>query len=180
MKLFISGGAKNGKSMFAQQWAKKLSVEGHLWYLATMEPHDKEDLARIARHRNERDGWGFETVEWGRNLLSHREEIDLEGVYLMDSVTALLTNEMFGTMDGTYNASAVENVMEGLLALMEKASSVVLVSDNIFSDAVFYDDYTENFRKGLAQIDRRLVEVCDTVVEFSCGCPIFYKGGELL
>lgn len=47
MKVLISGGAKNGKSMFAQEIAKKLSKEGHLWYLATMEPHDDEDDARV-------------------------------------------------------------------------------------------------------------------------------------
>ena len=46
MKIFISGGAKNGKSMFAQTCAKRLANENHLWYLATMEPHDGEDDAR--------------------------------------------------------------------------------------------------------------------------------------
>ena len=56
MKIYISGGAKNGKSMFAQEIAKKLSSEGHLWYLATMEPRDNEDDARVLRHRKERAG----------------------------------------------------------------------------------------------------------------------------
>lgn len=180
MKIFISGGAKNGKSMFAQQLAKKLSSPDHLWYLATMEPHDEEDWARIARHCKERDGWGFKTVEWGRNLLSHQEEMDSKGVYLVDSVTALLTNEMFGTMDGHYNAHAVEDVSQGLLALLKRADSVILVSDNIFADATTYDKMTEDFRKGLARIDRCLAEECDVVLEFSCGCPIFYKGEKLL
>ena len=76
MKIYISGGAKNGKSMFAQEIAKKLSSEGHLWYLATMEPRDNEDDARVLRHRKERAGWGFKTAEWGRNIASHSEEFD--------------------------------------------------------------------------------------------------------
>ena len=37
-------------------------------YWATMEPVDGEDRARIARHLDERAGWGFSTVECGRAL----------------------------------------------------------------------------------------------------------------
>ena len=35
-----------------------------------MIPHDHEDLARIRRHREERAGWGFETLECGRDILA--------------------------------------------------------------------------------------------------------------
>ena len=108
MKIFISGGSKNGKSMFAQTCAKKLAKENHLWYLATMEPHDGEDNARIARHRNERAGWGFDTVEWGRDIGKHLPETDRMGTYLVDSVTALLTNEMFGDMNGSTDYAAAD------------------------------------------------------------------------
>ncbi len=181
MKIYISGGAKNGKSMFAQETAKKLAKEGHLWYLATMEPHDEEDLARIARHRDERAGWGFKTAEWGRNLALYCEEIDCKGTYLVDSVTALLTNEMFsGAMSGGINYEAPAKVAEDLLAFAEKAENVVFVSDNLFCDAVFYDEWTESYRKGLGDVDRIVAEKCDVVAEFCCGQIIFYKGAELL
>ena len=61
MNVFISGGAKNGKSMFAQRAAKEMAEEkgARLYYVATMIPHDEEDEARIARHIREREGWGF-------------------------------------------------------------------------------------------------------------------------
>ena len=56
MNVFISGGAKNGKSMFAQRAAKEMAEEkgAPLYYVATMIPHDEEDEARIARHIRER------------------------------------------------------------------------------------------------------------------------------
>ena len=69
MTIFLSGGAKNGKSTWAQRFAKQLQGEGPLYYLATMIPHDEEDEQRIRRHLQERDGWGFTTVECGRNIL---------------------------------------------------------------------------------------------------------------
>ena len=180
MRIFISGGAKNGKSMFAQECAKKLSEEGHLWYLATMEPRDDEDFARVARHRNERAGWGFKTAEWGRNIALHSEEIDCKGTYLVDSVTALLSNEMFCGMSGDINKEAPEKIVKELLVFSEKAKNVVFVSDNIFCDAAFYDEWTDSYRSGLAFVDRALAEKCDVVAEFSCGQIIFYKGAELI
>lgn len=180
MRIYISGGAKNGKSMFAQEAAKKLSSEGHLWYLATMEPGDDEDNARIVRHRKEREGWGFKTAEWGRDIALHCEETDRKGTYLVDSVTALLSNEMFSGMSGNINKEAPAKVAKELLAFSQIAENVVFVSDNIFCDAAFYDEWTDSYRKGLAEVDRKIAEKCDVVAEFSCGQIIFYKGAELL
>ena len=53
----------------------------------------------------------------------------------------------------------------------------MFVSDGIYSDAALYDETTELFRRELAQIDRELAKVCDTVIEFSAGIPIIRKGG---
>ena len=179
MKIFISGGAKNGKSMFAQTCAKRLAKEGHLWYLATMEPHDSEDNARIERHRKERAGWGFNTVEWGRDISAHITETDEHGTYLVDSVTALLTNEMFDGMSGV-DACAAKKTADELISFSKKTENVVFVSDNIYCDAAFYYEWTEAFRKGLAEVDSRLAAECDIVAEFCCGQIIYYKGAGIL
>ena len=68
MIVFITGGAKNGKSSFAQDLAVKLSRGGKRYYIATMIPCDEEDRERIRRHIADRDGLGFETIECGRNI----------------------------------------------------------------------------------------------------------------
>ena len=70
MNIFISGGCKNGKSYHAQELARNMSREKSLplYYLATMIPTDDEDRARIRRHLSEREGWGFDTIEQGRNI----------------------------------------------------------------------------------------------------------------
>ena len=74
MNIYISGGAKNGKSTFAQQRAKELASAGGtpLYYVATMIARDSEDDARVARHRREREGWGFETLEIPDGILKVR------------------------------------------------------------------------------------------------------------
>ena len=47
MIVFITGGAKNGKSSYAQDLAVKLASGGKHYYLATMIPCDEEDLSLI-------------------------------------------------------------------------------------------------------------------------------------
>ena len=96
MQIFISGGAKNGKSFYAQTRAKEMADELNipLYYIATMIPHDEEDRARIRRHLTERDGWGFITLEQPTKIndLVKDTTIDTKGALLLDSVTALLAN----------------------------------------------------------------------------------------
>ena len=68
MKILLVGGSKSGKSGLAQRLCVRLAAGAPMIYWATMEPVDGEDRARIARHLDERAGWGFSTVECGRAL----------------------------------------------------------------------------------------------------------------
>lgn len=172
MSTFISGGAKNGKSFYAQRIAKAAGTP--LYYVATMIPHDAEDDARVLRHRAERAGWGFETLECDRDILSCLERADADGSFLLDSVTALLSNEMFAP-DGIH-ADAHLRLADELEAFVRRAPNTVLVSDFIYSDAALYDDLTEAYRAALAHVDRRLARCCDNVLEVVAGRVVVHKG----
>jgi len=174
MKIFISGGCKNGKSYYALKLAAQLGEPRY--YIATMIPSDNEDDDRIARHRAERDGFGFETIELTKNIDSLPAHCDLNGAYLLDSVTALLANEMFA--GGDYLPRAHEKIIADLMSLVQKTQNIVIVSDYIYSDAFLYDSYTENYRKGLGLTDRAAASACDAVVEVSFGSYIIHKQGK--
>ena len=49
MRLLFIGGCKSGKSSTAQRMARALACGKPMYYWATMEPHDGEDLARIRK-----------------------------------------------------------------------------------------------------------------------------------
>lgn len=176
MNCLISGGAKNGKSLFAQKTAWKMADDLHLplYYIATMIPRDEEDEARVARHRREREGWGFRTIEAGRDLTGVLEKADENGVFLLDSVTALLSNEMFSD-DGTADMDAPTRVAEDCVAFAKATKNTVFVSDYIYGDGSGYDKLTEEYRHGLAMIDRKLAEVCERVIEVSAGMTEEWK-----
>ena len=181
MKIFVSGGAKNGKSSFAQNKAAELAADGRpLYYIATMIPTDDEDRARIRRHVEDRDGMGFITLEQPRDIAGLLEPGDGErradpsGVFLLDSVTALLANEMF--RDGAYDPEAGEKVAEDLTRFCALAEDAVFVSDYIYSEARRFDEFTENYRRSLALVDRRLAALCDAVCEVCYGTVLCRKG----
>ena len=183
MNVFISGGAKNGKTSFAEDIAVKLSSlsGGRRFYVATMIPYDAEDRARIALHIAERADKGFETLEIPRDIGS-AVDIGAEkggpgGTFLVDSVTALLLNEMYpASFDAEADPAAAERCRDGLLRLAREAKNAVFVSDYLYSDAVRYDAFTEKYRRDLASVDRALAEVSDTVIEMTAGIPVCRKG----
>lgn len=178
MIVFITGGAKNGKSSFAQDLAVELAQGGKHYYLATMIPCDEEDQDRIRHHIADRDGLGFETLEWGRDIAGCLEKADKNSTFLLDSVTALLLNELYpDPATWKLDPAAPDRCQAGLETLCSQVKNIVLVSDYIYSDAMIYDTETEVYRKGLAQLDRFLASIADTVIEVSAGSHIFHKGG---
>ena len=177
MTYFISGGAKCGKSTMAQNLSVALSKGGKHYYVATLIPSGSEDDDRIKRHLADRDGMGFETVECFRNILDCLKTADKSGVFLVDSVTSLIQNSLF-PVEKNYEMDipAANRCADELVEFARTVRHAVFVSDYIYSDAERYSESTETYRKCLADIDRRLAKVCDTVIEVSAGQPIIHKG----
>ena len=177
MTFFSSGGAKNGKSSLAQDLTVALANGGKHYYVATMISTGAEDDDRIRRHIEDRDGMGFETVECFRNILDCLDVADPDGVFLVDSVTAMVQNALF-PVEKNYemDLAGAERCGDELVEFAKKVRHVVYVSDYIYSDAERYSESTESYRKALADIDRRLARVCDTVVEVSAGQYFIHKG----
>ena len=189
MKIFVSGGCKNGKSFYAQRLARaQFSASqterqtpqrtASLYYIATMKSVDSEDDERIARHRREREGWGFTTIEQPFDIEKIQEKCRGEDSLLLDSLTALLANEMFPP-GGTVNDLAAEKISRGLRRVTDSVRNIVIISDFIYSDAFLYDPPTEKFRENLARLDRAAAAACDVVLEIAYANIIVHKGGEL-
>ena len=177
MTVFISGGAKNGKSTLAQDLAVALAAGGKHYYVATMISTGAEDDERIRRHIADRAGMGFETVECFTDIMDCLQSADADTVFLVDSVTALVQNALF-PMEKNYemDTAAAIRCGEGLVEFARTVRHAVFVSDYIYSDAARYSESTEEYRRCLAAVDRRLAAVCDTVVEVSAGQRIVHKG----
>ncbi|MBQ8236664.1 MAG: bifunctional adenosylcobinamide kinase/adenosylcobinamide-phosphate guanylyltransferase [Oscillospiraceae bacterium] len=174
MTCFISGGAKSGKSSLAQDLAVALAKGGKHYYVATMIPSGEEDHERIRRHIEDRDGMGFQTVECFYNILS---VADKDGVFLVDNITSLIQNTLFpAEKNYEMDLAAADRCADELIRFAKTVRHAIFVSDYIYSDSERYSESTEMYRKCLADIDRRLAAICDTVIEVSAGQLTIHKG----
>lgn len=177
MTVLILGGSRSGKSDYAQQIALKMANGGTHYYLATMIPGDREDDARVQSHLKRREGMGFETIEQGRRVLEALDRSDAKAAYLLDSVTTLLTNELFHP-ENNYEPDEEGALRCGreLLEFADRVANAVIVADNLFCDSVRYEASTDSFRRHLGRICCQLAKKCDAVLEMASGNLIVHKG----
>ena len=91
MIVFISGGVKSGKSGRALELAREW--RGPVSFIATAEALDDEMKGRIERHKAERSGFGFTTIEEPLDLAA---ALVRSGEYvLVDCLTMLVNNIMY-------------------------------------------------------------------------------------
>lgn len=173
MIVLVTGGSGSGKSAFAED--KVLSFgEARRIYIATMYPFDMESKKRVHRHRNMRAGKGFETVECYTNLKDLL--LPKDSVVLLECMSNLVANEMF-QKDGAKERT-VEEILEGIREIAGYVRHLVIVTNEIFSEAEFYDGETETYRKYLGEINGSLGEMADEVYEVVYGIPLCVKGGR--
>ena len=145
-----------------------------MYYWATLEPRDGEDRAIVRRHLAERDGWGFETIEQGRQLPEALVRVAPAGTVLFDSITACLACQMFSAPEP--DGEAPRRTAEELLVISRHPAHFVCVCDELWRDGVTYETWTETYRRGLAEICRRLAAEFDVVCELTAGLPRLWKG----
>lgn len=89
MIVYITGGARSGKSKFGLELAGEYENPA---YLATAKATDEEMKLRISEHQKSRTG--FTTYEDYKNIAEIISDTG-HGVYLLDCITTLITNLMF-------------------------------------------------------------------------------------
>ncbi|SDA42277.1 adenosylcobinamide kinase /adenosylcobinamide-phosphate guanylyltransferase [Butyrivibrio sp. INlla18] len=181
MVVLITGGCKNGKSNKAQDLAVSYSKKqkGKLYYVATMISTGAEDDERIKKHVESRKDLGFDTIELKyriEDLVDVIRKDENPPAFLVDSLTALLANEMFRVDDkGNFyvDHDATGRVQKGLGILIDECqksgASIVFVSDGIYSDSIIYGDETIEYQRGLALLEQLASKRADEVMEMTAG-----------
>ena len=140
-------------------------------YIATMHPFDEESHKRIERHRKMRAGKGFETIECYTGL----KDVKLPSgcVVLLECMSNLVANEMFEEQGA--HEQTVKDIMSGIDELVRQAAHVVIVTNEIFSDAVVFDKEMASYLEYLGKINQAVALRADEVVEVVYGIPVYQK-----
>lgn len=122
---FVIGGARSGKSRFAETLTRGFPARRHV-YVATAEIFDDEMAERVAAHRAGRKGRGWQTVEAPYDLPSAiTANADADSAVLVDCLTLWLSNRMLAGADLAADRAALA------ASLAATAGPVVLVANEV-------------------------------------------------
>ncbi len=173
MLILVTGGSGSGKSAFAEDRVLSLG-EAKRIYIATMHPFDEESKKRVKRHRSMRRGKGFETIECYTGL--KEVEIPADSVVLLECMSNLTANEMFEKQGA--HEKTVQEILKGVDRIRNQAKHLVIVTNEIFSDAAVFDQEMNTYLEYLGQINQLIVQRADEAVEVVYGIPVYIKGGR--
>ena len=163
----VLGGARSGKSRFAQGLAEQQA--GRLLYVATAAAHDSEMAERIARHRQDRGG-RWETVEEQIDLAGVLDRHGREGnVLLVDCLTLWLSNLMLAERDLDAAADALA------AALARQEGQVILVSNEVGSGIVPETPLGRAFRDEAGRLNQMIAAKANRVALVVAGLPLWLK-----
>ena len=170
MKMFVTGGARSGKSAFALGVAE--SVDKKKYFIATAEALDEEMENRIEKHRSERSS-DWITLEEPIAISKTMDELDLHGNLLLIDCLGLWTSNMM--MDKNINVEQASLVLiEGITKF---SGDIILVSNEVGLGIVPDNLISREFRDNLGRLNRLAASACSEAVLMVCGIPLWLKGG---
>ncbi len=164
----VLGGARSGKSSFAERLAADTGLDRH--YIATGRAFDDEMRTRIDTHRTSRgDLWT--THEEPFDLVGRLSAIDAVGcVVLVDCLTLWVTNLMLEARDV---AAESARLVAGLAALR---ASVIFVSNEVGLGIVPDNRMARDFRDHAGRLHQQVAAQARDVYFVAAGLPLKMKG----
>lgn len=166
--IFVTGGARSGKSSYAEKIA--LSLSSHPVYLATARIWDEEFRQRILRHQKNRgDEW--ENREEEKVLSRHQ----LQGrVILIDCVTLWCTNYIFD------DPVSIDELLKKITAEFDRftkqEATFIFVSNEIGLGGTSTDDLQRKFTDLVGWVNQYIASKADEAYFMVSGIPMKLKG----
>ena len=173
MMIVVTGGSGSGKSAYAEKQILQFGVMPR-YYIATMENRDAESQKRVDRHRAMRADKKFVTVECPYDL--QEVQMEQEGAVLLECMSNLVANELFIKDGMSHMEQTVEKIMHGIQILKAQCRHLVVVTNEVFSDGLQYDEWTREYIRCLGMVNQSLSELADQVVEVVYTVPVMQKG----
>ena len=194
----VTGGSGSGKSEYGEGLILDIP-DGERFYIATMEPSGREAERRIARHRKLREGKGFFTIERPRDLGGLILPGEGRKNVLLECVSNLAANEMFGGGACGLTESAGEagacgpaelagetgldrltelarRIVSDIRSLARQADHLVIVTNQVGEDGCCYDRETRTYIALVGRVNQELAKLADQVTEVVFGIPVIVKG----
>jgi len=168
--IFIVGGARSGKSRYAQGLAKKIGRR--VAFVATCVPQDREMKKRVARHQDARPRF-WKTIEEPRNITSVLAGLTNKfEVVIIDCLGILISN----LLSSGLSQRAVEKEIRAIAEFLSKAEfSSIVVSNEVGGGIVPENALARKFRDLAGFSNQIMSKRASDVVLMQCGIPMKIK-----
>ncbi len=181
--ILVTGGARSGKSAFAEKLAKESGKK--VIYLATATAEDEEMAQRIARHRRRRPP-GWETVEEPLDVPGVIEKYSASGQLILVDCLALFLSNLLLKAKGQLDPEATpdfpggkERVLQAIKRLGEvisfAAAEIIIVTNEVGWGLVPAHPLGRVYRDLLGIANQRLASLADQVYLVVCGLALEIK-----
>ena len=174
--ILVLGGARSGKSRFAQELAGKLGNK--VLFIATGEPLDEEMQARIDEHKKARPK-SWRTLEIPTNIGRQLEvEIGDAEVVIIDCLTLLASNRLGDELDYLKAEKQVLAEINELITCIDKLNaSVIIISNEVGMGLVPETKLGRVYRDLLGRANQLIAQHANEVYFMVAGLPMKIKGG---
>ncbi len=169
-KTLILGGARSGKSRYAEELA--VASDKALVYIATATVFDDEMQQRVKQHKKDRQFQHWKTVEEPLALAKAIQRHDnTDTIILVDCLTLWLNN-LFAEQDQTRLATELSALLE---CLDTTQGSLIFVSNEVGQGIVPLGELSRQFVDESGRLHQQLAQQVDRVVLMVAGLPLVVK-----
>jgi adenosylcobinamide kinase/adenosylcobinamide-phosphate guanylyltransferase len=170
---FILGGARSGKSAYAEKIAAESGL--NVIYIATAQVYDEEFGTRVERHRTRRPTH-WKTVETPHLLADTLLQIaSVDTCLLVDCLTLWLAQCICSECappEGVDWSMEKQKLLETLPQLTGK---IILVSNEVGMGIVPLGEINRQFQDEAGRLNQTVAAVCDEVIFIAAGLPLKLK-----
>lgn len=170
---FILGGARSGKSRYAEQYAKNNGND--VVYIATADAYDDEMKRRIKQHKNQRPAH-WVTIEEPLHLGQILEQNDQSNrVFLVDCLTLWLSNVLFKGVETANEARFSKEKDQLMDVLTNLQADIILVSNEVGQGITPANAMSRRFVDEAGSLHQAISALSNQVTFVTAGLPLQLK-----
>ena len=171
--IFITGGARSGKSGLAVRFAKE--TKSKVCFIATCRPQDGEMRERVRKHKLSRPK-SWKTIEEPLDLAKAVKMASrMSSCVIIDCLTLWISNLV---LSGAADRDIRLYALEAIQAIRRSKANAIVISNEVGSGIVPDNQIARGFRDIAGEVNQAFARSSDKAYFAVSGLPVLLKGAE--